>query len=46
MVKNLLVKGLPWRSRGQTELRLPMQGGAGSIPGQEAEIPHASWPKH
>ena len=21
-------------------------GGAGSIPGQEAEIPHASWPKN
>ena len=27
-------------------LRLPMQGGAGSIPGQGAKIPHASWPKN
>ena len=27
-------------------LRLPMQGGVGSIPGQGAKIPHASGPKN
>ena len=34
---------LPWRSSGWD---LPMQGDAGSIPGQGARIPHASGPKN
>ena len=38
---------LPGDSPSDTVVRTPPSnaGGTGSIPGQEAKIPHASWPK-
>ena len=44
ILEEIAKKGLPWRSVVKT---LPSSaGGAGSIPGWGAKIPHASWPKY